>query len=203
MKQILIATHNPAKYQELLTALHEHLPEIKFISLHDRSIYESPKETGATFQENALLKAHYYAVRSGIATIADDGGLSIDALHGEPGIRSNRWLGRSASDEELIDFCLEKMRGIPSTDRGAKFITSLAFFDPVTKTTYTTSAYIEGSIGLQAVSKRMTGYPYRSLFTVKKFHKNYLDLSDKEHREINHRYHAVKHLSQLLNSWYN
>ncbi len=203
MKKILVATHNPAKLQELSEMIHQLLPTIEIISLSALGILTAPSEIGTTFLENAQLKAEYYAKLSDIPTLADDGGLSIDALSGEPGIRSNRWLGRPSSDEELIEYCLHRMKNVPTANRGAQFVSTLYFIDPQTDHRYHSTASVRGSISEAPVLERMNGYPYRSVFIVDQFKKNYLHLTPEEHQVINHRYQAVKQLSEQLKNWYN
>lgn len=203
MPSILIATHNPAKLAELTAAIRSTYPSLTISSLRDLNITLAPEETGASFLENARLKARYYAQVSGMPTLADDGGLEIDALNGEPGVKSNRWLGRSSTDEELIAYCIERMQNVPKSKRSARFVTTLYFIDPVSNTEAAAQASVDGTISEIAVEKRQLGYPYRSVFTVSKFEKNYLDLSPEEHREVNHRYRAVNDLLEKLKSWYN
>lgn len=203
MKKILIATHNPAKQQELSDMIHQVLPKIEIISLSTLGITTAPPEVGTTFLENAQLKAEYYAQLSRIPTLADDGGLTIDSLSGEPGIRSNRWLGRPSSDEELIEYCLDRMKNVPAANRGARFVTTLYFIDPETGHRNYSSAEVRGFISEAPVLERMHGYPYRSVFIVDQFKKNYLHLTPREHDIINHRYRAVKQLSEQLKNWYN
>src|SRR5277367_5543836 len=99
-RRLLIATTNPAKLAEYRLILRQIGIAIEPASLGDLAISEHPEETGATFAENALLKARFYFERARIATLADDGGLEIDALGGEPGVRSHRWLGTGADDSD-------------------------------------------------------------------------------------------------------
>src|SRR5688572_19699042 len=99
MKKLLIGTGNPSKlsmYQELLRDL-----ALEVISSKDLNIPE-PEETAPTLEKTAVEKAQYYFKKSGIPAIVDDGGFEIEALHGEPGVKSNRWIGREMSDEEII-----------------------------------------------------------------------------------------------------
>jgi len=100
MNRLLIATTNPAKLAEYRLILRDLGIELELVSLADVGIVGSPEETGATFTENALIKARYYFECARIATLADDGGLEIDALGGEPGVRSHRWLGTGGDDSE-------------------------------------------------------------------------------------------------------
>src|ERR1700723_2295990 len=100
MQRLLIATTNRAKLAEYRLILRDIGIEFELVSLADVGISEAPEETGATFTENALIKARFYFDRARIATLADDGGLEIDVLAGEPGVRSHRWLGSGGADSD-------------------------------------------------------------------------------------------------------
>jgi len=203
MYKLLIATHNKAKLFELTQYLLKLLPQTELVSLLDLHIPDEPKEIGKTFLENSKLKAEYYAKLTNLPTISDDGGLVIDSLNGEPGVRSNRWMGRRGSDKELIDYCLKRMSGIPNDRRSARFEACLYFIDPIqNKHAYETGS-VEGRIEKKASIEIVKGYPYRSVFIVKKFNKYFTDLSTDEHAQINHRLQALKRLAQTLKSWYN
>jgi len=92
MKSVLIATTNPGKLAEIKIALSPLKKQgVTVLDLSSFPEIEPPEETGATFEENARLKASYYAEKTQLPTIADDGGIMIDALHGEPGVKSRRW----------------------------------------------------------------------------------------------------------------
>ena len=128
MKSILIATHNKAKLSELKTGLYNlEKSGIKILTLTDVGVEKDPEETGATFEENAKLKAKYYGDLTNLPTIADDGGLIIPYLNNEPGVKSKRWMGREATDQELIDFALLKLKDCTGSKRTAFFETCLAF----------------------------------------------------------------------------
>src|SRR5438132_10853562 len=114
----MIGTTNRAKVREHLELLAD-LP-VSWVTVWDVGEPPEVDETGQTFVENALIKARTYAAWSGLPTLADDGGLAIDALGGEPGVTSKRWIdGRETSDEELIAYTLERMRGVTLGRRGA------------------------------------------------------------------------------------
>src|SRR5260370_12703616 len=128
MQRLLIATTNPAKVAEYRLILRDLGIELELVSLADVRISEAPEETGATFAENALIKAHFYFERARIATLADDGGLEIEALGGEPGVRSHRWLGsgRDDSDEALVAEVILRMKTVEPSRRAALIRTTLA-----------------------------------------------------------------------------
>ena len=100
------------------------------LSLNDVGIHTEVEETGATLEDNAALKATTYAQLSGMATIADDSGLEVDALGGEPGVRSARFAGRDATDSERIALLLRKVDNVPSFQRTARFRCVIALKKP-------------------------------------------------------------------------
>ena len=126
--RLLIATTNPAKLAEYRLILRGLGIELELVSLAELGISETPEETGATFIENALIKARFYFQRARIATLADDGGLEIDALGGEPGVRSHRWLGSGGddSDQALVDEVIRRMKGVEAGRRTARIRAAIA-----------------------------------------------------------------------------
>lgn len=198
MKTILIATHNEAKLEELTLGITNFIKGVRILNLNDLKIIEDPEETGKTFEENAKMKAIYYATKTGYPTIADDGGLHIEALNGEPGVKSKRWLGREAEDQELILHTLEKLKGIPKEKRTAFLKTTLCFYDPSAQSLLCETEKIRGHIAQKASGNPTKGYPFRALFIVEKFNKYYDELTDKEHLEINHRLKALKRLVRKI-----
>lgn len=200
MKKLLLATHNQAKLNELKIGLRS-LEEkgVKLVSLADLGIKDEPEETGTTFEENALLKAKFYANLARLSSLADDGGICIDALNGEPGIKSHLWLGREASDEELIKYTLKRLKNVPKEHRTAYFATTLCYFDRKTNIKVVEEGRLKGYIATQTSSYRIKGYPYRSLFIVSALNNKYYDeLTQAEHEKINHRLKAVKRLVQKI-----
>jgi XTP/dITP diphosphohydrolase len=195
VKNILIATHNKAKLEELLMgAKNLENKGIKVFTLNDVGVENDPIETGITFEENAILKAKFYAEKTGLPTIADDGGLIIPYLNNEPGVKSKRWLGREATDQELINFALQQLSGQKNENRIAFLQTCLCYYNPQTKQTLTQLEKINGYIAEKASHRPTDGYPYRAIFIVKKFNKYYDELTEEEHQQVNHRLIALKRL---------
>src|SRR3990167_2672003 len=128
--KLLVATTNPGKLAEIRRFLTD-IP-VELVSLKDVGIADSVEETGKTFEENAILKAKFYAQKSGLPTLADDGGFEIDVLGGEPGVKSHRWIDstRENSDEELIAYTIKRMKDIPEDKRGAQLRLVLALVLP-------------------------------------------------------------------------
>jgi XTP/dITP diphosphohydrolase len=205
MTSILLATHNQAKLEELKKAGQELVDNgFTLLSLDDVGITEEPEETGATFEANSLLKAQYYADIAGMPSIADDGGPMIDAVNGEPGVKSKMWMGRPATDQELVEYTLERLKGVPKEKRTATLSTVLTFYDPKTEESFHIKEGINGYISEEVKTFPGTkpGYPFRSLFIINEFNKYYDELTPEEHHQINHRYRAMKELAQKIIAYY-
>ncbi len=201
MKQLLIATHNPAKKEELRQGFTSLLPSgISLVLLDDLNINEEPEETGETFSENAKLKALYFSKMSGLPTVADDGGITIDILNGEPGVHSKRWLGRDASDVELTNYTLERLKGMPDAKRTCHLTLSLHFFNPFHNTHIQVTKSVDGHVAHHSSGLARPGFPYRALFIVDRFNKFYDELSPEEHAQVNHRLLAVSELAPFIAS---
>lgn len=202
MTQLLIATHNQAKLKELKQGIRSFMKDkVKILSLNDFNIKTSPQETGKTFEENSRLKAKYYGDMTGLPTIADDGGLIIPALNNEPGVKSRRWPGYEASDEDLIQFTLKKMRGLAKEKRTAYLETCLCFYDPHIRKIFCEQEKIKGRIAAKPIDIPTHGYPFRVLFIVERFNKYYDELTGEEHRKENHRLIALKRLVQKIGKY--
>ncbi len=197
MKKLLIATTNKGKLKELSNFLAD-LP-VQLVSLNDIGITDDVRENGKTYEENSKTKALFYAQKSGLPTIADDGGLQIDALGGAPGVKSRRWLGYEATDEELIDHMLRVSKELPDTNRKAFFRAVVTLALPNGKT-WSSSGEVEGVIAEKPHLKLSKGYPFRSFFylpDVKKYYHE-SELTDSEMKKYNHRYIAIKKLKSII-----
>ena len=183
MKSLLIATTNPAKFEEASLALQ--LPDISLMGLKDFADIIPVEETGATFEENAILKAKGYFEQTHIPCIADDGGLMIDYLDGAPGVHSNRWLGRPASSEELAEAIIEKMHGVPQEKRAARLGGTIVFYDGMH--IIKSECWLQGYIAEQLMGDMIPGFPYRSLLMIPQFGKSYGNLTESEHAQVNFR----------------
>jgi len=200
MKKVLIATTNQAKLEEIKIGLKPLLKQkIKLLTLTDVGVEEKPEEKGGTFCENAKIKAKFYAEKTNLPTLADDGGLIIPYLNNEPGVKSRRWLGYEATDEELINYTLERLKNVPKKNRVAYLQVCLCFFNPKTQEIFFEEESIEGFMAEKPSDKKTFGYPFRALFIVKKFNKYYDELTEKEHQQINHRLIALKRLIKQIN----
>ncbi len=199
MNKLLIATTNPGKLAEIKQFLSD-LP-IELVGLKDVGITDAPEETGISFEENAILKAKHYAKESGLPTLADDGGLEIDALAGEPGVKSHRWIhnDREDTDEELIHYALDRMKDLPDDKREAQLRAVLVLVLPGGEV-FTAEEKIRGIIPRQASDKRYAGFPFRSLLyipEIKKFY-NHDQLTMTENDTYNHRKKALDILKPII-----
>ncbi len=195
MQKLLIATSNLGKageYREHLQGLN-----LEFLSLKDLGL-KAIDETGKTFEENAILKARTYFEKSGLPCVADDGGLEIDYLNGEPGIKSHRWIdGSESSDEELIAYTLKRLSGVPKEKRTARLRMVMAFADN-TGAIHTTEASTEGIITEEASPNAKHGLPYRAILFIPEFGKIFADLTDEEQARLSQRVIAIKNLKPVI-----
>ena len=202
MRRLLIATTNPAKLAEYRLILRDVGIELELVSLADVGISETPEETGATFTENALIKARFYFERVRIATLADDGGLEIDALGGEPGVRSHRWLGtgRDDSDEALVAEVIRRMKGVDAARRTARMRATLALIheESGVMREQTAEGAIEGMIAESAYAKIRAGFPYRSVLVIPGRNCYLGELGDEEEAQISQRRIAILELREEL-----
>lgn len=191
--KILIGTKNSAKFRDIKEMLEQYGFEV--VEIEEVGI-GTVEEVGKTFEENAIFKAQTYAKLSGLPTIADDGGLEIEALRGEPGVKSRRGIGNE-SDEALIEYILNRMEGVKNRAAQLRTVMVLAFPDG---TYYTSEACIQGIISEAPSKKRIPGYPYRSIFYIPEFQKFYseLDYTDLRGKEYNHRKRALENLLKNL-----
>jgi len=198
MKKLLLGTTNKAKIKEIKKYFSQFFPELQLVTLDGIEIEGEPEETGKTFKENAILKARFYAQRSGLTTLSDDGGLEIQALGNAPGVKSRRWPGYEASDQELVDMVFRKMKEVPLEKRGARLKAVIAVVDCEGEVIVCEQGSIEGIISEQPASWIEENFPYRAVFYLPRFQKFYQDLTFKEHQEINHRKQILKKVSLKL-----
>ncbi len=130
MTRLLLATRNAGKLAELQRLLEAAVPGIEVVGLRDVEEYPEAPETGATFAENALLKAREAVRYTGLPAVADDSGLTVDALNGMPGVLSARWSGRHGDDDANTALLLGQLADVPDGRRGAAFVCAAALVTP-------------------------------------------------------------------------
>ena len=133
MTDLLLASSNPKKLAELQRILGPLVPDLRVLGLADLdagAAYEEPVEDGATFADNALIKARAGAAHTGLPTVADDSGLCVDALNGMPGVLSARWSGQPKDDDRNNRLLLEQLEDVPDERRAGHFACVIAFVTP-------------------------------------------------------------------------
>lgn len=190
---ILLATQNPGKLAEM-KRLVEGLP-VRVLAPADLGIGEAPEETGRTFLENAVLKAKYYARRSGVTAVADDSGLSVEALGGAPGLFSSRFGGEGADDADRNRLLIEKLDGVLPERRSAVFTCAVAAArgDLVI---FQVEESVQGSI-LEA-PRGARGFGYDPLFFYPPLGRAFAELSPEEKQAVSHRGRAFARLRAFL-----
>src|SRR3989344_2992963 len=156
MRELLIATRNEGKMPEIRHALEGlafHIVDINDVP--ELTGFE-PEEHGATFEENAIIKAKEYGAWSGMLTLADDSGVEVDALNGEPGIKSARYV--PGSDADRYRKLLEVMKDVPDEKRTARFTVVIAMYDPKNDRIQTCEGIAEGHITREPRGERPFGY---------------------------------------------
>jgi XTP/dITP diphosphohydrolase len=199
MKPLLIATTNPAKFAEYSILLRPY--PLTLYSLADMEVSEAPEETGSTFAENAALKARFYFERCGIATLADDGGLEVDALGGEPGVRSNRWLGKEgADDQKLAAEVIRRMSGVKPERRTARLRAAVALVYRVgaEPREYVAEAALDGIIADRLYEPVQAGFPYRAVLFLPALGRYVAELSAEEAARLSQRRRALEMLAGRL-----
>lgn len=197
MKRLLIATKNQGKLRELSEFLSD-LP-LEIISLSDLGITDDVEEDGKTYEENAKKKALYYAKHSGLPALADDGGLEIAALNNAPGIKSKRWIGEDATEEDLLKHIEKIAKELPDENRDARFVNVLALALP-TGETWTTRGEISGIIAKEPLREKSEWLQYRLFFFLPNLNKYYHDksLTQEEMLEVNHRKKSIEAIKPIL-----
>jgi XTP/dITP diphosphohydrolase len=191
--RLLIATTNADKLREIRLLLNS--SGVSLVTLHDLLPVEEPEETGATFDENARLKARYYARKSSLLTVAEDSGLVIDALDGEPGVRSARFLRPEASYAERFAFIFQRLAEQPDRARTARFVCALAVADNDT-IIFETTGTVEGLIA--AAPTGSGGFGYDPIFHYPPYGTTLASVTDEAKLAVAHRGQAFRALARWL-----
>jgi XTP/dITP diphosphohydrolase len=196
-RKILVASTNPGKIAELRAMLGS---EIDWLGLADFEGVGEIEEDGATFAENARRKAIGYAQATGVWTIADDSGLVVDALGGEPGVKSARFSGEKDADRKLLDHknmtkVLKLLKDVPGEKRTARFVCHLCLASPE-RILAETEGTLEGFISEEEAGEN--GFGYDPIFFVPGLNKTVAQLMREEKNAISHRGNAIRKLKPLL-----
>ena len=193
---VVVATGNAHKVTEIEAILAPVMPGTSFYALGELGDFPEPVENGDSFTENAIIKAQAACEQTGLPAVADDSGLVVDALSGEPGILSARWAGVHGDDARNNAKLMREMEGVADEDRTARFMSVVALIDTDGLVTYGEGA-CEGVIAHEGRGDH--GFGYDPLFLpVDTPGKTMAELTADEKNAISHRFHALEHLSAKL-----
>ncbi|MCM3795591.1 MULTISPECIES: XTP/dITP diphosphatase [Priestia] len=195
MREIIIATKNAGKVKDFETLFSPKGFKVK--SLLDFPEIEDVEETGVTFAENATLKAEAISSALNKPVIADDSGLAIDALNGEPGVYSARYAGENKDDNANIEKVLQKLNDVPFEKRTARFHCSLAIAVPGKRT-----EIVEGTCKGHILEEKRgeNGFGYDPIFFVEKWRCSMAELTKEQKNQISHRANALQKLAPLIDA---
>jgi len=191
--KLLLGTNNQAKvreYRSLLTDL-----DYELVTMAEQGISVAVEEVGESLEENARLKAKAIAARSRLLTLADDSGLEVDALGGEPGRLSARYAGENATDKELIAYLLQRLDGVPRENRTARFRCVIALATPGGKVELC-SGDCPGLITFEPRGEH--GFGYDPIFYLPELAKTMAELTLEQKNKISHRGQAARKAAQVL-----
>jgi XTP/dITP diphosphohydrolase len=206
--RLLLATRNTKKLVELrrILAASPSLIDVELVGLDDVEAYPQAPEAGLTFAENALMKAREGVKYTGLATVADDSGLAVDALSGMPGVLSARWSGRfgdaapQGKDRANLDLVLDQVREVPEAKLGAAFVCAAALVLPgdtgADKREHLVSGTMRGR--LLRAPRGDGGFGYDPIFLADGHSRSNAELTPEEKDAISHRGHAFRALAAVI-----
>jgi len=188
---VVLATRNAAKLRELARILGEQVP---LAGLDAFPGAPDVPETGATFEENALLKARAIAQYTGLPAVADDSGLCVDALNGMPGVLSARWAGGHGDDKANLDLVLAQIAAVPDPRRGARFVCAAALADGAREVVVT------GTVAGRLIRERRGsgGFGYDPIFLPDGFEETTAEMTPEAKDAISHRGRAFRALAPFI-----
>ena len=191
--RILLASRNAKKLGELRRILTP-LVDVEVIGLDDVAEYEEVPETGATFADNALIKAREAFAHTGLLSVADDSGLAVDALNGMPGVLSARWSGIAKNDFANMALVLAQIADVPEERLGASFVCAMALVGP------SGEQVVEGRMdgGLIRLPRGSNGFGYDPIFVPSGLDRTSAELTPEEKDAVSHRGKALRELAPLI-----
>jgi XTP/dITP diphosphohydrolase len=193
--KIVLATRNPGKLPELARILTASGLDVTLASLAEFPGAPDVAETGRTFADNALLKARSAAQFTGLAAVADDSGLCVDALNGMPGVLSARWAGRHGDDQANLDLVLAQVSDVPDGDRGAYFACAAALVLPG-GAERVVAGRLDGQ--LTRAPRGTNGFGYDPIFAPDSSGRTTAELEPAEKDAISHRGRAFRALAPVI-----
>ena len=195
--KIILATHNSDKRKEMMAALTD--LNVEILSLVDFPQVGEIVEDGETLTANAIIKAKAVFDITGIPAISDDTGLSVDALHGAPGVYSARYAGENATYDDNVEKLVDEMKNVLPENRGAQFQTIMVYIDKNTE--LIVDGVVKGQIA--NTSKGVGGFGYDPVFYIPKQEKTFAEMTIQEKNQISHRGIALRNLKGILYSYLN
>lgn len=194
--EVVLVSHNPHKIVEMQDMLSKFCASVRVLSASQIDLTDEIEENGSTFEENALIKARA-AAQMGYFGIADDSGLSVDALHGAPGVYSARYAGEPCDDHRNNEKLLLALKDVPAQKRGAKFVSVIAFAYPhQPQLDFTACGTCEGVVLTEY--RGAGGFGYDPLFYVPEMHKTFAEMNAAEKNSISHRARAMQCFAQMF-----
>jgi XTP/dITP diphosphohydrolase len=192
---LILATQNQGKVKEMKQLLSD-LP-IKLIGAREAGVTDDIEEDSATLEANSLKKATHLATTTHQWSMADDSGLFIDALNGAPGIYSTRWAGLDFPREQLPDFLLHKMIGVPVQKRKAHWECAIALVEPDGKH-WIFKGQSDGKIAIEKRGTPRPNMPYDTIFLPAQDTRTFAEMNEREKKALSHRGHAIAKLKQFI-----
>ena len=196
MRSLLLGTRNPGKLREITSILHG--CGWSFCSLREFENVDAAEENGPTYAENAIAKARFYAMATGLCALADDSGLEVAALGRGPGVFSARYAGENASDADRREFLLKQLLKITNPDRRARFVCVVAIVNADGEVLNVSEGTCEGTITFAARGEG--GFGYDPLFIPDSYTQTFAELSEEIKNRISHRALALINTRQFLQS---
>jgi XTP/dITP diphosphohydrolase len=198
--ELLLASRNPKKLAEMRRIVAPAVAHLTVLSLDDVTRYDEVPETGATFADNALIKAREGFAHTGLPTVADDSGLAVDALNGMPGVLSARWCGRHGDDEANLQLVLGQLADTPDERLGAAFVCAVALVSGAGE------VGVEGRMPGRLIRspRGENGFGYDPIFVPSGHDRTSAELPAQEKDAISHRGQALRalvpHVAALFSS---
>ncbi len=192
--KVLLASRNAKKLAELRRILGPALPGAEIVGLDDVPAYDEVPESGATFAENALIKAREGFRRTGLPTVADDSGIAVDALNGMPGVLSARWAGSHGDDEANLRLLLDQVGDVPDERLGAAFVCAVAYVTEDGEVV--TDGRMPGRLVREP--RGTNGFGYDPIFVPDDYDRTSAELDSATKDSISHRGQALRALAERL-----
>lgn len=196
MDKIVFATTNDGKIKEIKEILADF--DVEVVSMKEMNISTDVEENGTTFEENSLIKARAISKLTGLPALADDSGLEIDFLNGEPGIYSARYLGYDTDYEYKNNYILNQLKEAKEAERTARFVCVISLVLPNGRE-FVEKGVMEGQIGYEV--KGENGFGYDPIFYLPQYGKTSAEISAEEKNKISHRGKALRAMKEVIKAF--